>query len=201
MAGCRHYGEDHDIKDLDPTPRGNNDQWRFTPSMLDPNSFAFSNLANQPPGYYTPTPGGTNTLYHPQAGDLHTPGFTLGGLGTPLSMPNSEGALHTGTTPNLHPFQQSGLAPQVFQNPNPFGFQPPTVQHAQTFPPHQFSHQPGAFGGFAQQHHHHEQPKLEESMRHHDVEMTEQSPSIPFSQPPTFDNTMQHAPANPQMDK
>jgi hypothetical protein len=76
--------------DQDPTPRANNEQWRFTPSLLDPTSFSFNAFANAPPGYYTPTPGGTNTLFHPQAGDLHTP--TLGlvpGLGTPLSMQTS----------------------------------------------------------------------------------------------------------------
>jgi hypothetical protein len=171
---ARHYDDHHEIKDLDPTPRGSNEPWRFTPSLLDPNSFAFSHFANQPPGYYTPTPGGTNTLYHPQAGDLHTPGFSLG-LGTPLSMPTSETGLHTGQASNIaahgfHSHSQS-MAPHVFQNPNPFGFPPP--HHAQTFPPHQFSHHPSAFEGFG---HHHEQPKLEDSM-HNDVEMQEHSPT------------------------
>ena len=65
--------------------------------MLDPSSFSFASFANQPPGYYTPTPGGTNTIYHPQAGDLHTPTLSFGmGLGTPLSMPTSDGAIHPG---------------------------------------------------------------------------------------------------------
>lgn len=45
-----------DIKDLDLTSRGSNEPWGFTPSLLDPNSFAFSQFANQPPQYYTPTP-------------------------------------------------------------------------------------------------------------------------------------------------
>jgi hypothetical protein len=139
-------GDPDDIKDQDPTPRGNIEPWRFTPSLLDPNSFAFTNFANQPPGYYTLTPGGTNTLYHSQAGDLHTPGFSFG-LGTPLSLPTSEGTLHAGqAAPNNPQFQ--GFNPHAlanhhhFQNTNPFGIQP---QHSQSFAPHQFTHQPSAF--------------------------------------------------------
>lgn len=64
-----------DGKDVDATPKPFADTWRLTPSLMDPNSFAFAAFANQPPGYYTPTPGGFNTLYHSQAGDLHTPGM------------------------------------------------------------------------------------------------------------------------------
>jgi len=132
---------------MDPTPRANADQWRFTPSLLDPNSFAFTTFANQPPGYYTPTPGGTNTIYHPQAGDLHTPGFTLG-LGTPLSLPTSEAGLQMGHSPSQS-FHPQTLAPHVFQNPNPFAFQhQQPMQHAQTFAPHQFTHQPAQFTNF-----------------------------------------------------
>ena len=90
LALCRSHSLSHEAyRDQDPTPRASgNDQWRFTPSLLDPGSFSFSQFAGHPHGYYTPTPGGTNTLYHPQAGDLHTPTLGLGmGLGTPLSMP------------------------------------------------------------------------------------------------------------------
>jgi hypothetical protein len=32
--------------DLDPTPQPNIDPWRFNPSLLDPNSFAFSGFAH-----------------------------------------------------------------------------------------------------------------------------------------------------------
>ena len=49
--------------DLDPTPKASTEvQFRFTPSLLDPNSSAFVAFAAQPPGYYTPTPGGSSTL-------------------------------------------------------------------------------------------------------------------------------------------
>ncbi|WKT41055.1 hypothetical protein QSH57_005861 [Fusarium oxysporum f. sp. vasinfectum] len=94
----RNQNLTHDaFRDQDPTPRATNDPWRFTPSLLDPNSMSFANFANAPPGYYTPTPGGTNTLFHPQAGDLHTPTLGLGmGLNTPLSMPTSGDSLHPG---------------------------------------------------------------------------------------------------------
>src|SRR3954467_9216813 len=82
------------------TPKPFTDQWRLTPSLMDPNSLAFSAFANQPPGYYTPTPGGFNTLWHSSAaGDLHTPGAL--GLNTPLSLPHSMHALH-GQDPTMH---------------------------------------------------------------------------------------------------
>ena len=177
-------GDPDDIKDQDPTPRGNNEPWRFTPSLLDPNSFAFTTFANQPPGYYTPTPGGTNTLYHSQAGDLHTPGFSFG-LGTPLSLPTSEGTLHAGqAAPNNSQFQ--GFNPHAlanhhhFQNTNPFAIQP---QHSQSFAPHQFTHQPSAFD-HAPLNQAHEDSPMENVVP--EVEM--QSPLIGFAPQPYEDN-------------
>ncbi|KAG9231041.1 CP2 transcription factor-domain-containing protein [Amylocarpus encephaloides] len=145
-----------DIKDLDPTPRAQNDQWRFTPSLLDPNSFAFSNFANQLPGYYTPTLGGTSTLYHNQAGDLHTPGMGLGmGLGTPLSMPTSSDDVHASVTMDMPGFGQH-MPPQFdgynpFSNPRQHHHQPPHPlqnlhhQQEQTQPPVQTSFAPSSF--------------------------------------------------------
>lgn len=130
------------FRDQDPTPRAGaaNDQWRFTPSLLDPGSFSFSTFANQPPGYYTPTPGGTNTIYHPQAGDLHTPTLGLGmGLGTPLSMPTTEGGMHHGTAMmDLSSFHH-GVHPHQFQHFNPFIQAPPAPQPS--FAPSTFIHQ------------------------------------------------------------
>lgn len=131
-----HFEISDDLKDQEHTPRGHVESLRLTPSLLDPNSFAFTNLANQPPGYYTPTPGGINTLYHSQqAGDLHTPGLGIG-LGTPLSLPTSEGALHAGqaSAGGIPGFNPQGLAPEIFQNPNPFA-----IQHqSHGFVPHGF---------------------------------------------------------------
>ncbi|KAH8888609.1 hypothetical protein GQ53DRAFT_243055 [Thozetella sp. PMI_491] len=126
------------FRDQDPTPRASNEPWRFTPSLLDPNSFSFASFANQPPGYYTPTPGGTNTLYHPQAGDLHTPSLALGmGLNTPLSMPTTEGGMATGPTMDMAAFHH-GFHPHHFQNFNPF-IQPSAPQPS--FAPSSFVHQ------------------------------------------------------------
>lgn len=133
------------MKDLDPTPRAQHEPWRFTPSLLDPNSFAFTSFANQPPGYYTPPPGGLNTLYHPQAGDLHTPGIGLGmGLGTPLSDPSSADGLHHGGLMNMSAFSHD-MNPQ-FQNYNPFSH-PPQQQQQQhhQHQPQQVSYAPSSF--------------------------------------------------------
>lgn len=131
------------FRDQDPTPRAGaaNEPWRFpglTPSLLDPNSFSFSAFANQPPGYYTPTPGGTNTIYHPQAGDLHTPALGLGmGLGTPLSMPTTEGGLHHGTAVMGLATYPHSLPAHQFHHFNPF-IQPPPPQPS--FAPSTFVH-------------------------------------------------------------
>jgi len=195
-----HFVDDHELKDLDPTPRGNQEQWRFTPSLMDPNSFAFSNFANQPPGYYTPTPGGTNTLYHSQAGDLHTPGFSMG-LGTPLSMPTSEGPFHTGHVTNapMPAFTAQGIAPHLFQNPNPFAFQQHQHQqqpHPQAYAPHQFLHQPSSFDAFGDPHH--DDPKPEEMRL--DVEMAERSPVVPF-QGPSIETVLRKPLPPPSLEK
>lgn len=123
---------DRDDGKVDPeaTPRGLHEAWRFTPSLLDTNSFSFSSFANQPPGYYTPTPGGVNTLYHNQAGDLHTPNIGFH-LGTPLSMPMSENSLHAGSS-----FDMPIFHPQLFNTQS--------FQHAHQFPPQQ-SYAPSSF--------------------------------------------------------
>jgi hypothetical protein len=118
----RSYGDREGNKDHDATLKAFHD-WRLTPSLMDPNSFAFNTFVNQPPGYYTPTPGGVNTLYQSQAGDLHTPGM---GLNTPLSLQSihglsaDHGALHLEHfQPHMmhqlphfhHPFVQPTYAP------------------------------------------------------------------------------------------
>ncbi|KAI9147832.1 Grainyhead-like protein [Paramyrothecium foliicola] len=124
--------------DQDPTPRATNEPWRFTPSLLDPNSFSFNAFANAPPGYYTPTPGGTNTIFHPQAGDLHTP--TLGlvpGLGTPLSMQTSGEPMQ----PTGPAMDMTGLQPipaHQYHQFHPFMQAPPPQQ---AFAPSSFVHQ------------------------------------------------------------
>ncbi|RVX74810.1 hypothetical protein B0A52_01087 [Exophiala mesophila] len=135
----RSYDAQADVKDPDATPKPFGDSWRFTPSLMDPNSFAFSAFANQPPGYYTPTPGGFGTLYHPQAGDLHTPGM---GMNTPLSLPHSIHGLHAHDSI----MQLQHFNPHFLHNPHPFqdvfSQQHPVhsmAQHQpQTYAPQQF---------------------------------------------------------------
>lgn len=112
---------------------------------MDPNSFSFSTFANAPPGYYTPTPGGTNTIYHPQAGDLHTPTLGFGmGLGTPLSMPTTDAGLQTGPgMMDMSAFHHaaSGMHPSQFHHQAHFNpFVQPQVQQ-QAFAPSTFVHQ------------------------------------------------------------
>lgn len=134
----RHFGDTDELKDHDSTPKGLHDQWRFTPSLMDPNSFAFASFANQPPGYYTPTPGGINTLYHSQAGDLHTPGMGMN-VGTPLSLPASGGALPADSAIDMHQFHPQLLQAHQFHNVNPFAPQ-------QSFAPSTFMHHDSGYG-------------------------------------------------------
>ncbi|KJZ72426.1 hypothetical protein HIM_08229 [Hirsutella minnesotensis 3608] len=128
---------DHDsFRDQDPTPRASHEPWRFTPSLLDPSSYNFTSFAGAGPGYYTPTPGGGNTLFHSQAGDLHAPtSAMMQGLGTPLSMPTSSEAIHPGpTVVDMTGFQT--LQSHQFHHFNPFiQAQPP-----QNFAPSTFAH-------------------------------------------------------------
>ncbi|KAK2612092.1 hypothetical protein QQS21_001821 [Conoideocrella luteorostrata] len=125
------------FRDQDPTPRASHEPWRFTPSLLDPTSYAFNAFANAQPGYYTPTPGGHSTLFHPQAGDLHTPTLGVGGIGTPLSMPNSGDSLHSSAAViDMSGFQ--ALQSHQFHHFNPFIQGAPSQQ---TFAPASFVRQ------------------------------------------------------------
>jgi hypothetical protein len=127
----------NDAKDQALTPRAAADQWRFTPSLFDTN-FTFGSYANQLHGYYTPTPGGMNTVYHNQAaGDLHTPGLAFH-LGTPLSMPMPDGSLHPPPA-----FDMNAFNPQFFHNH--FQGQPQFAPHPTTFPPSMLVHQDSGY--------------------------------------------------------
>ncbi|CAK7197805.1 hypothetical protein SEUCBS139899_000454 [Sporothrix eucalyptigena] len=131
--------------DQDPTPRAStNEPWRFTPSLLDPGAFSFSSFPNGNTGFYAAqTPGGNNTLFHPQAGDLHTPTMGLGmSLNTPLSMPAADGSMHPGTaTATMMDVSaagfHNGLHPQAFHAYHPFA-QPAAQQPS--FAPSSFVH-------------------------------------------------------------
>lgn len=128
----RPFGDQDSRKDQD-TNLEDPEHWRFTPSMLDTNSFSFASFANQHSGGYTPTPGGTNPLFHNQAGDLHTPsmGFQLG---TPLS----SNASHPASAIDMHGFHAHLLHSQQYQNASAF-------QEQQSYAPSSFIHQDSGY--------------------------------------------------------
>lgn len=154
--------------------------------MLDVNSFAFQSYANQPAGYYTPTPGGLNTFYHNQAGDLHTPGMGLNlGLGTPLSGPTSEAGLHM-----MDYTYGTSMIPQQYQDFHPYS-QPPhphqEQQPQQTFAPSSFVHQDTGYETME----HDGSPTDDDILRMDSVSMSlEHSPLMHFPQPTSYDATM-----------
>lgn len=141
-----------DVKDAVTSPKTFGDQWRLTPSIMDPNSNLFSAFANQGPVYYTPTPGGFNTFYHSSAaGDLHTPGM---GMNTPLSMPHSLHGLQAADSMHFGHFNPHLLHPQhMFQDPYQVQQQHQQqqqqqqhLQQAQNFaPPSHFIHQDSGY--------------------------------------------------------
>lgn len=87
--------ESHDVKlsthPNDRTPR-NMHELGLTPSWMEPGSYSMMPLSNQNPGFYTPNSGGMGTIFHNQAGDLHTP--TGMHLITPLSLAGIPAAQH-----------------------------------------------------------------------------------------------------------
>lgn len=171
----RHYGEPEDSRDQNPTSRGSNEPWSFTPALLDPISFAFSAFTNQSPSYYALTPGGMNALYNSQAGYLQTPGFNIG-LATPLSLSTSEAALDVqSSTALMHAFHiQNHLTTHHFEKPNPFtSYHQPPHAVSESLAPHQFQHQPSAFEPLQQAHD--DSPNSLIDILPVDVEMQEQA--------------------------
>ncbi|KAJ4164179.1 hypothetical protein LMH87_005864 [Akanthomyces muscarius] len=143
-----------EFHDQDPTPRANNDPWRFTPSLLDANSYAFSAFGHGNSGLFTPGIHGPQQFYQSQAGDLHTPTMAmLQSVTTPFGAPPSLEAMQSGavmdpsafhTVPSQHmpPFQPylqvpgQQFAPSSFvqqdtgyetmeQDPSPMGSEEP----------------------------------------------------------------------------
>lgn len=109
--------------------------------MLETGPYAFNNFAPPAPGYYTPTPGGTNTLYHHQAGDLHTPSIGMGmGLNTPLSLPTGDGPIHAGPVIMDMPQFAPAMPPQQFHAPYHHPFIQP-AHHPSSFVPSPFVQQ------------------------------------------------------------
>ena len=78
-----------------------------------------------------------NTLYHSQAGDLHTPGMGIH-LGTPLSLSLSENAMHAEPSIEMHGFHPNMFQADSFQQ-NPYSQQ-------QSYAPSSFVHQDSGYG-------------------------------------------------------
>lgn len=123
-----------DRKEMHNQPTDSQDHWRFTP-LLESNSFTFPSFANNPSGYYTPTPGGSSTMYHNRAGDLHTPNMAFH-LGTPMSMPTTDGQIQPSSTLDMHAFH-----PNLLSSFQPSG----TFHEQQSYAPSSFVHQDSGF--------------------------------------------------------
>ena len=133
----RQFGDSEGNNEYD-SGLGESDHWKFTPSMLDTNSFAFTSFANQHAEDFTPTLGaGISGVFHNQAGDLHTPGMGFG-LGTPLSTSAPE--THMNVTPviDMHGFHQHLLRSEPLQSSNPFA-------HQESYAPSSFQHQDSGY--------------------------------------------------------
>lgn len=117
-------GDDHDVKmeshDVkfpitapnDRTPR-NMQELGLTPSWMEPGSYSMMPLASQHTGFYTPNSGGMGTIFHNQAGDLHTP--TGMHLITPLSL--SGMPAHNQHSNAFEPFHPQFMNPMHTMNP------------------------------------------------------------------------------------
>lgn len=106
---------------------------------MDPTSAAFAAFANQPPGLFTPTPGGTNTVYNPNHNDLQTPNIGIN-AGPPLSLPNTTVMVPPTTSGvGVPDYDPQTIQPHQFHNYHPFSqplqphFLDPT-QYAQASP-------------------------------------------------------------------
>lgn len=174
------------MKDHNKTPRAIPDHWRFTPNLLDSGPFAFSSLMNQPSGYYTPTASAMSIACHTQAGDLHTPGMGFQ-LGTPLSIPTSDGQILSTATAGMHAFHSHLVASNHYPDAQLFAPQ-------QSYAPSSFLHQDSGFDHLDASH---------EEMPVHDMKMESglRTDSNLVSLPPgTFDATMA-APPKPGSEK
>ena len=133
----RLFGDQEAIKN-DETGLGESEHWRFTPSMLDTNSYAFTSFVNQHSETFTPTLGGfVSGVVQNQAGELHTPGMAFG-LGTPLSISTSESHSHTASVSDMQTFPPHLLQSQPFPSPN-------RLEHQRSYAPSSFVHQDSGY--------------------------------------------------------
>ena len=134
--------------------------------MLDSNSFNLS-ISNQPPGCFTPSQG-TSSMYHNQAGDLHTPNMGFG-LGTPLSLSACDGQLNPGSTSlTMHGVHPHLVGSSSIQAAAPFPQQ-------QSYAPSSFVHQIQGFEAMGGSHN--VTPKQEIRM---DLDPQREGNALPF---------------------
>ena len=165
LTNIRHFGDFEGLKDPGNTPGDSHDQWRFSP-MLDSNSFNFS-IPSQTPGCFTPSQG-SSSLYHNQAGDLHTPNMGFG-LGTPLSLSTCESHLNPGSTA----LAMHGMHPHILGSSSTQAAAPFSQQ--QSYAPSSFVHQIQGFEAMSGSHH--DTPKQEIRM---DLDSHRERNIIPF---------------------
>ncbi|KAK0105977.1 hypothetical protein ONS95_004486 [Cadophora gregata] len=124
------------LNDPDITPRASHEPWRYTPPLLNSNSFLFAPFTGQLPGCFEPIAEGTSTLHYNEDADLPIPGVEMGmGLGMPLVLPTSEDGVHIGWMTDRHCFPPQTAQPHEFYNFNLF-------DPHQTFAPYYLSDQP-----------------------------------------------------------
>ena len=112
--------------DLDPTLEASTGaSFRFTPSLLDPNSSAFAAFAAQPPGYYTPTPGGPQHLDSSRPNWPPTPKRSIVQIHCPTQPKRNVCAFHLSTTSprsrsyELHAFPSRSLRARQLPRTHP----------------------------------------------------------------------------------
>ncbi|KAJ5887961.1 hypothetical protein N7495_008002 [Penicillium taxi] len=117
------------------TPRNLQDL-NFSPSWIDHNPMHMMSIANQPTGFYTPNSTGLGTIFHNQAGDLHTPTMGLNMM-TPLSLSNTiQGPQHHEMD---HHFNHQYLSQQMPDMNSyiqqPASFAPSAFMHRDSYDP------------------------------------------------------------------
>ena len=128
----RTYDESENNKTRETT-FDDTDQWRFTPSMLDTNSFTFTQFANEGAHDCAVASPNLSGIFHNQAGDLHTPGMVFQ-VGTSFSNDNS----HSGSALDAHSLHPNLLHTHPFNTTN-------DLEPQRTYAPSSFLHQDSGY--------------------------------------------------------
>lgn len=123
---------DDPSKAQDPTAKVP-EQWSLTPSLLDPESYAFSTLASQSPAYYNTTPTAIGLPNQRQPTDIPTPNMAMNML-TPHLIPNNTGSIDPASisNPAMDMAVQQPYVSHMGHGADPFGqqsFHPGSLMH------------------------------------------------------------------------